>query len=122
VLTNVNVYDQAHQLARALAESEENQRYLAARDRVMADEKALEMVNDYRQKQLELHARQLGGEDLTDEDRESLGKLREVLELRPEVREYLDAEVRLVRMITDVQGILSEAISLDLTDEEAGEV
>ncbi len=109
-----NVYDSAHRLAKAIRESEENRRYLAAREKVMADEKAVEMVTDFRQKQMEYHARQLGGEELGDEDRENLAKLRESLEFRPEVREFLDAEVRLVQLITDVQGILADSVSLDL--------
>ncbi len=109
-----NVYDLAHKLARAIKESDENRRYLAARTEVINDEKATEMVNDFRRKQMQYHARQLAGEEIGEEDRESLRKLREVLELHPEVKEFLDAEVRLVQLITDIQGILADAVEMDL--------
>ncbi len=114
------VYEKAHHLARAIEESEENRRYLAARAAVMGDDAAVEMIQDFRHKQLEYHARQLGGENLKDEDREALARLRETLEMHPEVREFLDSEVRLVQMITDVQSILADSVSLEL-EESPGE-
>lgn len=116
-----NVYDLSHKLARAIRESEENRRYLTAREKVLNDEKATEMVNDFRRRQMEYHARQLAGEELSEDDRESLRKLREVLELRPEVKEFLDAEVRLVQLITDIQGILADAVEMDLEGDTPDE-
>ncbi|MFP4200946.1 MAG: YlbF family regulator [Clostridia bacterium] len=121
VLDLQNVYDLAHKLARAIKESDENRRYLAARTEVINDEKATEMVNDFRRKQMQYHARQLAGEEIGEEDRESLRKLREVLELHPEVKEFLDAEVRLVQLITDIQGILADAVEMDLEGDAPDE-
>ena len=110
------VYEEAHRLARAIEESQENRRYLTARAAVMGDDEAVEMIQDFRHKQLEYHARQLGGENLQEADREALTRLREVLEMHPEVREFLDSEVRLIQMITDVQGILADSVALDLEE------
>jgi len=118
----VNVYDSAYELARAITESEVYTRYQEARDKIVNDSTALNMINDFRKRQLEFQAKTLMGQELGDEERQSLVRLREVLDLKPAVREFLQAEVRLIQTIAEIQKILADAVDLDLpgleTDDE----
>lgn len=118
-----NVHDCAHELARALKESQQYRRYAQARDQIADDDRSLELISEFHRRQLEYQARQMGGEDLTEEERENLAGLRSILELKPAVREYLRAEAQMVQLIADVQGILAGAVTLDLPgpNEESGE-
>ena len=108
-----DVYDCAHRLAKALRHSDEHQAYLDAQKKIHGDERSIKLINQYRQKQMELHAKQLAGETLTDDDHQSVSQLREVLELKPEIREFLQCEARLIQLMSDIQGILSESVDLD---------
>lgn len=108
-----NVYDQAHKLARALRDSEEYRAYRATQEKVKDDESNRNLIKQYREKQMELHAKQLQGETLTDDDHQAINRLREILELKSDVREFLQAEARLFQMMSDIQGILSDAVDLD---------
>ncbi len=109
-----NVHDCAHELARALRESQQYQKYQQARDNIGDDDRSFKLISQFHQRQFEYQAKQMSGGELSDEEREELASLRSILELKPEVREYLHAEARMVQMIADVQGILAGAVNLDL--------
>ncbi len=109
-----NVHDCAHELARALRGSQQYQKYQQARDNIGDDDRSLKLISQFHQRQLDYQVKQMSGGELTDEEREELASLRSILDLKPEVRDYLHAEARMVQMIADVQGILAGAIDLDL--------
>lgn len=112
-----NVHDCARELARALKESQQYRRYQQARDGIEDDERSLELISQFHRRQFEYQTRQMGGGDLTEQDREELASLRSILELKPAVREYLGAEAQMVQLIADVQGILAGAVTLDPVGE-----
>jgi cell fate (sporulation/competence/biofilm development) regulator YlbF (YheA/YmcA/DUF963 family) len=112
----VNVYDYAHNLARALKECQEYRTYQSARQRLKAKPSAEQMVKDFHRKQLELQALTLQGKEPSQEQQEGLRKLYEVLSADPDIREYLLAEQRLSVLLSDVYKILGEAIEVDLPD------
>ncbi len=120
-----NVYDLARRLASALKASQQYRRYKATRKKVAEDEKNLQLIEQFHQKQLQYQQQQLSGKDLTEEQREELSRLQDLLQLRPEVREFLQAEVQLARMVADVQKIISDALDIGMApaaqpDEPAG--
>lgn len=108
------VHDRAHELAKALKNSQEYRDYTAAREEIEDDEPSRQLVAQFHQKQFEYQARQMSGSDLGDDEREELIQLRRVLETKPEVREFLRAEVQFVQMMSDVQRILAEAVAPDM--------
>ncbi len=109
-----NVHDRAHELARALQNSQQYRRYQRAEAQVSDDDESQQLIEQFRARQMEYQAQQFMGEQLDDGAREELAELREVLDDKPEVREYLQAEVQLVQLLADVQHIVTEAVSLDL--------
>ncbi len=109
-----NVHDRAHELARALKNSQQYRRYRRAEAEIQDDDESLELIEKFRAKQMEYQAQQFMGEELDESAREELAGLRQVLEEKPEVREYLQAEVQLVQLLADVQEIVAEAVSLHL--------
>ncbi|MFW6381008.1 MAG: YlbF family regulator [Bacillota bacterium] len=118
----MSVYDQAHRLAREIKDSDEYNNYLNMREQILNSERSCEMLKDYQQKQMELQGKQMSGENLTDEEKEKMEKLREIIELNLEIRDYLNAEYRVSQMINDLQEILFSDLKLgvlhELEDEE----
>lgn len=108
-----NPHDLAHNLARVLRESPENQAFQAARRKIKGDAKAEGLVRDFQRKQLELQAQQLSGKPPTQEQAKSLEQLYGVLSLNPDIKEYLQAEYRLGQLMGDIQKILADAVEVE---------
>lgn len=110
----VNVYDHAHSLARALKESQEYRSFQAAREKIKGKPAAEQMIADFHKRQMELHAEVLQGKELTQEQKEGLERLYNVLIQDLDIRDYLMAEQRLGTLLSDVYKIIGEAVDVDL--------
>ncbi|MEW8977519.1 MAG: YlbF family regulator [Symbiobacterium sp.] len=110
----VNVYDHAHGLARALKECQEYRMFKEAREKLKAKPSAEKMVADFHKRQMELQAQVLQGQELTEEQKQGLERLQEVLMQDMDIRDYLLAEQRLMRLLNDVSKIISDAVDVEL--------
>lgn len=107
----MDIYDQAYALARTIQESEEYQKYTEARENLQKDEKNALMLQEFRRRQLEIQIAQMSGEEM-DSSVEQLESIYQTMSLNPVVNEFLTAEYRFARVMTDVQKILGEALDL----------
>lgn len=106
----MNVYDKAYELAKALKESGDYRDTLEATRKVDADPEAKRMLDDFRQRQMEIQQRMMSGDMPPKEEMEKLEKIFEVINMNPEVRKLFDAERRLSVIMEDVQKIISEPL------------
>lgn len=106
----MNVYDLAHQLARAMAESEEYKNYLEAKKAVEADETNSNMVDDFHKMELELNAKQAMGQKPSDEEVKKINDMYQLITLNPTVRDFLEKEMRFSTMVADVFKIINDEI------------
>jgi len=103
------VYDQAHRLAGELKQSEEYQQLLQARERVERVESARAMLLDFQQQQKDLQEALMRGETIPPERQEQMQKLMEIVAANPTVMEYRTAELRLLRLMGDLEKIIWDA-------------
>ncbi len=108
------VYDKAHELAKALAESPEFKALKAAKGKIDSDLKAKEMLNDFKRKQFELHNLQLMGQKIDDQKVSQMQGLYQVLMMNPDIAEYLGAEIKFSQIFSDIYKIIGEAVEIDL--------
>ena len=108
----MNVYDQAHGLAQAIKASEEFKQYSAVKEKVKANPELDKMLKDFQQKQFELQAKQMMGEEVNDEAMSSVQSLYSIMASDPLCAEYLQAEMRFSLMMKDVYESLGEAAGL----------
>lgn len=106
----MSVQDLSYQLARALKESAEYQRFLAAKEKAKADEANSRMLKNFQLKQWEIQHAQMLQQDIDEEKQQELERLYSLLSLNTSAREYLEAEFQISRLINDVQTIIGEAI------------
>ena len=107
----MNVYDEAHSLARALKESQEYKFYMEMKEKVNANPELTEMLNDFQSKQFQLQAQQMMGGEAPDANAaEQIQSLYQILMADPLAAQYLQAEFAFTRMVSDVYGILGEVI------------
>lgn len=107
----MNIYDKAHDLAKAIKESSEVEDIRNAMKVVEADPEAKAMLDNFRNGQLELQQRMMSGEMPPQEEMEKMEKLFEVLNLNLGIRRLFDAERRLSVVIEDVNKIITESLS-----------
>ena len=108
----MNVYDQAHQLAQAVKESEEFKQYEQYKKKVEANPQLNESINDLMKKQMELQAAQLMGQEVTQEAFQQLQQLSAVLMQDPTAAQYMQCYMRFSMMMADVYKIIGEAADL----------
>ncbi|HHT01111.1 MAG TPA: YlbF family regulator [Firmicutes bacterium] len=104
------IYDKAYELARSLAESKEYQAFLTAKKNVQEDEAAFRMLADFRRHQVELQARQMMGETISEDKLGRLHQLVELMQHKQNVQAFLETEERLGRVMADIHRILGEGI------------
>jgi len=108
----MNVYDAAHQLARALSECTEYKEFSKVQEELKNDPQAEKMLKDLRAKQWELYSLKAAGKP-TEEVERSLENLYDIISYNSLVSRYLEAEQRFAVIMADVQNIIAKAVNLD---------
>lgn len=108
----MNVYDQAHGLAKAIKESEEFKQYDRLKQVVDQNESLSAMIKDFQGKQFELQAKQMMGEDMGADMMQSVQELYQIIIKDPMAAQYMQAEMRFSLMMNDVYKILGEVMGL----------
>ncbi|GIO52332.1 YlbF family regulator [Paenibacillus cellulositrophicus] len=106
----MNIYDKAHDLAKALKESSEVQEISSAMSLIEADPESKQMLEDFRQRQMEIQQRMMSGDMPSQEEMEKMEKLFDVLSLNLNIRRLFEAERRLSTIIEDVNKIISDSL------------
>ncbi|WP_067922778.1 YlbF family regulator [Alicyclobacillus shizuokensis] len=106
----MNPYDRAHELAKEIRNSEVFRRLKDARERIEQDPSTLHMLQDFRLREWELQTKIIDGQELSQEEKDNLARLAEIVRLNRDVSEYLEAERQLTVMLMDIQDILSKVV------------
>lgn len=116
----MNVYDEAHNLAKAIKESEEYKQYEKTKKTVDSHPELAQMLADFQGKQIELQTKQMMGEEVGGEMMESIQNLYAIIMKDPVAAEHMQNEMRFSLMMNDVYKILGEAMGMGglLKDEE----
>ncbi|ADO55709.1 MULTISPECIES: YlbF family regulator [Paenibacillus] len=106
----MNIYDKAHDLAKALKESKEVEEITSAMKLIETDPEAKKMLDDFRERQMEVQQRMMSGDMPAQEEMEKMEKMFEVLSLNLNIRRLFDAERRLAVIIEDVNKIIADSL------------
>ena len=105
-------YDKAYELARELKESEEYKEYQKAKQAIQANEAAMSILRDFREKQIRLEMDLLSGKEPDEKAKEEMQKLTDLVNMHGEVKRFMDAERRILIVMSDIQRILTGALNL----------
>lgn len=104
----MNVYDQAHQLATAIKESEECKQFNSVKAKVEANPELDKAIKDFMKKQFEFQAGQMMGNEVSQEEFIKLQQLSAVLMQDPLTSEYFQCQMRFSTMMSDVYKIVGD--------------
>ena len=107
-------YSQAHLLARAIKDSEEYQTYHSLHDEVMSDATQAALINEYKKLQMQLQMAVMAGQSGSSDDMNRFSALSTLLFSKPEVQQYLLAEMRLQQALADIFKIITDAADMDI--------
>ncbi|MEA4922077.1 MAG: YlbF family regulator [Eubacteriaceae bacterium] len=108
----MNVYDEAHNLEKAIRESEEFKQMAAAKEKVDADPDLKRVIDDFHQKQLALQTKQMMGEEVGQDAMQSVQDLYAVVAKDPAAADFLQCEMRFGMMMQDVYKILGDVLGI----------
>lgn len=106
----MNVYDQAHALARNLRQHPDVIALRDAKAKVDADPQAKSMLDNFVQKSMQLQMQQLSGTPASQEEKEQLEKLSEIVFLHADIRAFHEQSLRVERLLQDIYGIITKAV------------
>jgi cell fate (sporulation/competence/biofilm development) regulator YlbF (YheA/YmcA/DUF963 family) len=108
----MNVYDEAHNLARAIRESGEFREFDRMRQEIEADKESSEMLKEFQTLQVQLQAAQMTGEQ---PDADLMGRIQSLstmLATKPLAARYLQTQAAFTIMMNDVFKIIGESVGL----------
>ena len=106
----MNPYDKVHELVRAIKDSREVKEYLEIKEELYKDEKTKGMIQDFREKQVEVQSLLMQGKEAEQEKMEKLQSLYSILASNVRVKEFFDKEVAFDVMLSDVYKIIGESL------------
>ena len=109
----MNPYDQAHELAQALKQSEEYREYIRLKEMAYDDSTNKALLDEYKRLQFRLQAHIATGERMPEEDYQRLQQIGALLQFNPDVSAFLMAEFRFQRMLSDIFKILADVAGVD---------
>ena len=109
-----NVYDKAHELAKAMKEDETVTAYREAVKKIEKEEVKKKMIEDFRKIQFEAYQDKTTNGEVSEETKQRLQDLVAIIQLNPEIMDFLDIEQKFSILFDDIMKILNEAIGIDI--------
>ncbi len=110
----MNVYDQAHALARSLKESEEYVQYAQLREKAYEDSTNHALLDEYKRLQYQMQLALAAGRRMEEDDFQRMQKIAGLLQFNQDASAFLLAEFRFQKMLSDIYKILADAAGIDL--------
>ena len=108
----MNVYDEAHSLAKAIKESNEFLEFDKVRQEVNADKEVSEMIAEMQKLQLELQAAQISGAEPNADLMSRIQSLSTMMATKPLAAKFMQSEAAFSIMMNDVFKIIGEAMGV----------
>ncbi len=108
----MNVYDEAHNLARAIKESGEFKEFDRMRKELEQDADASKMIGEMQQLQVQLQTAQMTGQEPDQDVMNRLQSLGTMIATKPVAARFMQAQGAFTIMMNDVFGIIGEAVGL----------
>lgn len=106
----MNPYEKVDELVSAIKESDQVKEYLAIKAEVYQDDKSMELIKEFRNKQAEVQSLLMMGQEADKEKMEKLQSLYQILVGNPKVKEFFDKEVQFDEMLSDIYKTIGEGV------------
>ncbi|MBR0514219.1 MAG: YlbF family regulator [Clostridia bacterium] len=108
-------YSSTYKLAQDIRDSEEYTTYHELKKTVMEDETTAALIKEYRKLQMTIQMTAMSGQQADSEDMQRFSGISTLLFSKPEVSQFLLAEMRLQQALADIFKIVTEAADVDVS-------
>ena len=108
-------YSSTYRLAQDIRDSEEYTTYHELKKTVMEDETTAALIKEYRKLQMTIQMTAMSGQQADSEDMQRFSGISTLLFSKPEVSQFLLAEMRLQQALADIFKIVTEAADVDVS-------
>jgi cell fate (sporulation/competence/biofilm development) regulator YlbF (YheA/YmcA/DUF963 family) len=116
VMINNNAYDKAHELARAIKDSDIYQRYVLAQKQLEQSPDAQEKIRQFRIRQMEVNQAEMLGQTLDGDKVTQVTLEYAKLNQDKSIAEFFNAEGLFVQMFSDIQQIIQKSMESGFTE------
>jgi len=109
----MNILEKAAELAAALEGSDEVKQVRETEKIVQADKQAVELMNKFQAKQMEVYNIQMAGKDPSEEISQELNQLRDRIQKNNKLMDYIQAQEKLGKILEQVNVLISKALQGD---------
>lgn len=113
-----NPYDKAHELARAIIDSQVFKDYSKAQKNVQQDPEKREKILAFRNSQMEVNRRQIAGEEIPPNEISEITLEFANLNKSEDITRFFEAEAAFITMFNDIQEIIRKSIDQEFSDKE----
>ena len=106
----VNIYDTANQLERELRETTQYNELKEAHEKVLADEDAASILNEFQLLQQKLHQKQHSGEEITEEEAQEAQVLPIKMNANELTKNLMTKEQELNTLLTEINSIIMKPV------------
>ena len=107
-------YSSTYRLAQDIRDSEEYKTDHELKEAVMSEETTAALVKEYRKLQMTIQMSAMSGKTADEEDMQRFSGISTLLFSKPEVSQFLLAEMQLQQALADIFKIVTEAADLDM--------
>jgi len=108
----MSVYDAAHNLAKAIKESDELKKYKEIQTQLFANEIMKAKFETFQKMQMELQTAQMSGQEIDEARLQEAQTMFEEIQKDPIANSYFQAEMKLNQMMGDISKIIGDAMDL----------
>ncbi len=110
----MNIYDEAHALARNMKQTEEYTEYMRLREIAYDDSTNKALLDEYKRLQYQMQLKLASGNRMEEEDFQRMQQIANLLQFNPDASAYLLAEFRFQKMLADIYKILADVAGINL--------
>lgn len=111
----MNFYDKIHEMVRALKQTNEFSEYMKLKEELKKDEKAYNMLKDFKEKQKKHQMEYINGKEQNDIELSEMQNLYSVIIQNDVSRKLLENEMKINVMLADMQKTIGDALK-DIID------
>jgi len=116
----MDILAKAQELADALEQSPELNELRKKEEIMKADSTAMSLMNDFQLKQMEVYNMQVSGEEPSDKLTGELESLRQKLQENDVIMDYLEAQEKVGKILTQINYTISQVLQGDSACSEGG--
>ncbi|MGI5912461.1 MAG: YlbF family regulator [Syntrophomonadaceae bacterium] len=105
-----NPYDKAHELARAITNSEVYKRYVEAKTRVGKNPQHQELIAKIRNRQMEVNRAKILGQEVPSEAAMELSRFFAEVNQIGEIAEFFNRESSFIQLFNDIMAIIQKTV------------